>query len=260
MDYEDLWDSRAPHFETDYAGYSDDVAFFRAELDRFDGPPVVCELGAGTLRLVRRLHGHYRTYYAVDLSSKMLEEGLDTLDAEQREAVETIHASMSDLSLPERVDLVFCMGNSFFMLEDEEKEATLRRVASSLRPEGRFVLEVYNPAAWRDMPERRHIHLRTVTREEGDDVVLSFTQRIDEEEKVNHMTWFREQIEAGTGLVRKEVFPIEFRFLEPDQVVERVGRHFDVEATFGSFERDPFDPSESRRLIVSARPGPAAGR
>lgn len=253
MDYEGLWDRRAPYFETDYSEYSDDVDFFREELNRFAEPPVVCELGAGTLRLARQLHGLYRRYYAVDISARMLKKGWKTLSSDQREAVERIHGSMTELSLSEEADLLFSMGNSFFMLDGGEKRETLRRARNHLSPEGRLLLEVYNPDAWRSMPQRQYVHLRTVSPENDKIVVLSFTQRIDEDARINHVTWFREEIDEDTGQVRKQVFPIEFRFLEPEDVVQMVAQHFEVDATFGDFDREPFDPSGSRRLIVAAQ-------
>jgi SAM-dependent methyltransferase len=161
------------------------------------------------------------------LSENMLVQGLENLTSEIKESVEAIQSGMQSFRLPERVDLIFNMGNSFLMLKDEKKEDTLSHVVDALRDDGEFVLEIYNPNEWRKKPEDHFLHLRTIDDEESDThVTLSYTQSINEEESYNKIIWYREEVKKQSREVLKDVFPIKFHFLEFDDAKAMIEKFF----------------------------------
>lgn len=251
MDYEQLWNRRAPHFETDYSGYDLDVSFLRPYVEEAGA---LCELGCGTLRLARLLDGAYEKYVGVDLSTEMLETGEQTLTAEIRDRVRLIHAPMQEFELAHPVPLIVNTGNSFLMLNHQEKRETLRRVADQLTAEGRFLLEIYNPDRWRKKPQDQILHLRTIHEPDRDrTVTLTYTQSLDEDAQINRIIWFRDEVDLSTRRPTRDVFPIEFHYLESGQVEDLLTPHFEIEERFGGYDRREMD-RDARRFIYVARP------
>ena len=245
-EYEKLWDQRAQFFDTDYSDYDMDLEFFG---HYFDPRKTVCELGCGTLRIARLLSGQYKKYYGVDISREMLSNGLKLLPESLRDQVIPIHSAMQDFEFPEKVDLVFSMGNSFLMISDPLKMSVLQNIRNNLAIGGRFVLEIYNPNRWRALPQNQFIHLRTILIETNKYVTLSYTQSMDEQKKTNSVIWLREEVDNHTREVLKNVFPIEFHYLEYQDIQDMLAGYFQIEEIFGSFEKAPFVLRDSKRMI-----------
>ena len=242
INYEELWDQRAKFFDVDYYNYDMDCEFFKEFMSPEDK---VCELGAGTLRLAEQLHESYYKYYGVDISREMLNEGLRNIKLPN---ITTIHSSMHDVAFPCKMNLIFNMGNSFFMINNEMKDQTLRNAAENLVQDGMFILEVYNYSRWLRRPMNQLIHMRTIPTE-SDYVSIYYTQSVDVEESKNSMIWFRESVSRKDGQVTKSVYPIEFLYSTPDECEILLGKYFDIIEKYGNFDKSKYHKEESPRLI-----------
>ncbi len=127
-----------------YAATELDVPFFLDQARRADGP--VLELMAGTGRLSLPLLRAGLALVCVDASPGMLDVLRRKLDAAGLHA-EVVCADVRALSLPRRFDLAILPFNAFMeLLTPEDQGAALRSIAGCLRPGGRFVCTLHNPA------------------------------------------------------------------------------------------------------------------
>lgn len=246
-EYEKLWNERAKYYDIDYSNYTMDIEMFSHYMNE---KKVVCELGEGTLRIAKLLFGKYKKYYGVDISKEMLKKGISKFNNNELRKIEIIHSSMEKFELPEKADLMLNMGNSFFMIDDSNKHQILLNVNKFLKPNGVFILEIYNPNTWRKKPQDTLIHLRTIIDDNNGNIeTLTYTQHIDEDSKINNIIWFRESVNMETQCVKKNVFPIKFHFLDFKDAKKLLGDYFRIEEYFGSFEKDEFNDDQSRRMI-----------
>jgi SAM-dependent methyltransferase len=247
-DYQQLWDERAQYFDLDYGSYEDDFEFFE---DYVDSNTSVLELGSGTGRLPLYLVQHGKRADGLDLSLEMVQQARKK--ASEIKDVSFFHGSMSEFDIEKTYDLIINQGNSFLMMSDHEKRRTLECVRDHLLPSGKFVVQIANPNRWRENPQGPILHLHHTT--DGDSFInISYTQDIDEEEQINHMVWFRENINKETGEVAKKVWPINFQFLEHDGAVELIrNAGFEIQKEYGDFDRSPY-AEDSNKMIFECIP------
>ncbi len=250
-EYEKLWDERAKYYDVDYSNYTMDIEMFSHYMNE---KKVVCELGAGTLRIAKLMFGKYKKYYGVDISKEMLKRGISKLSSNELRKIEIIHSGMEKFELPEKADLMLNMGNSFFMIREPGKHQILLNINKFLKSNGLFILEIYNPNAWRKKPQDTLIHLRTIIDDNNKNIdTLTYTQHIDEDSKINNIIWFRESVDRETQNVKKNVFPIKFYFLDFKDARELISNYFRIEENFGGFEREEFNEEISTRMIFICR-------
>jgi ubiquinone/menaquinone biosynthesis C-methylase UbiE len=125
-----------------------DVAFFQEELKKTPGP--VLELMAGTGRLSLPLAEAGARLTCVDVSGPMLAR-LRTKLVDRGLEADLVEADICQMTLPERsYGLALLPFQSFGELIALEAQRTaLDRVAAHLRPGGRFVCTMHNPAVRR---------------------------------------------------------------------------------------------------------------
>src|ERR1043166_8082212 len=135
------WSKVAASYEKEFIDpYLPDVRNpLKKYLGDHGGPTkVVADLGCGIGPLLPLLSQHYRKVYAVDFASGMLDRARKA--AAGLANVEFIQARLTDLRLPERVDMAVAV-NSLVMPDvgGRDLDRSLKRIRAVLKPHGRLV-------------------------------------------------------------------------------------------------------------------------
>lgn len=228
-----------------------DVPFFKAEALRASGP--VLELTSGTGRLSLPLIEAGVDLTCVDGSRGMLDVLARKL-AERNLSADIQCADVCSLTLAQQFELAILPFNAFMEIVGQERQrAALSAVFAWLRPGGRFICTLHNPAV-----RRRHVDgvLRVVGRfpfEDGNLVVSGFEQG---GEPVVSRLQFYEYFGSDGRLAWKRSFPQEFELIERGAFEEMaISAGFRVLQLHRNYERAPFDPARSPFMIwVLAKP------
>jgi SAM-dependent methyltransferase len=125
----------------------EDVAFYVEEAVRAGGR--VLELGVGTGRIALPMAAAGVPVTGVDTSEGMLEVARERAEfAGVAELVDLRYGDMRDPPVDGEFELVAIPFRSLLHMEsDADRRATLRAVRERLAPDGRFVFDVFTPAA-----------------------------------------------------------------------------------------------------------------
>jgi SAM-dependent methyltransferase len=225
------YDTIADLYDPWSASVVEDVAFYLEEARRSGGP--VVELGVGTGRIAVPIAAEGIRVIGVDSSRRMLEV------CARRAALAGVDLDLraGDLREPpvsERVPLVICPFRSLLhMHTDEERLGALGSIHDLLLPNGRFVFDVFTPAA----TDIEKTHGRWLEREPG----IFECAVWDEGERTLTLTVRGEGTETTMALAW--VSPEEWRSL-----LGQAG--FEVEACYGWFDRTPYKGGEDTVWIT----------
>jgi SAM-dependent methyltransferase len=219
----------------------------------------VADLGCGTGEHSRLLAARGLRVAGLDISASMLESARD----------EPVPANLSfhlgDLKEADRVlgpgfGGALCLGNTLaFLLTEPELKGALAAVARLLLPRGRLLFQVLNYERIRARGER-HLPLN-LSDAAGETIV--FLRLMDLREAGGVLFFpttlrFRPDAEPPVEVVRTRRVPLRgWTHGEVLPFLEEAG--FGVVGLFGDMEGGPFDPRESRDLVVLAQKSPPAG-
>jgi len=204
----------------------EDVPFYVEEAVRSGGP--VLELGVGTGRIAVPIAAAGIEVVGVDLSAGMLEVAGERASL-AAVSLDLRHGDMRDPPVVGRFPLVLCPFRSLLHMEtDTDRRAALRAVASRLEPTGRFVFDVFTPAA----DDIADTHGRWLEREPG------IWERADwHEESRTLILRLRSGETAETEMSLAWLSVAEWKELLRDE-------GFLVDAVYGWFNRSPWRGGE----------------
>ncbi len=227
------YDSIARLYDPWSRSVTEDVSFYVDEAVRA-GSPVV-ELGVGTGRIAVPVAAAGVRVIGVDASAGMLEVCRE--HAETVGVADLLDLRLGDLTQPpvdERVRLVTCPFRSLLhMLDDDQRLRALRAAWELLVPGGRFVFDVFAPAA----DDIRDTHGRWLEREDG------IFERADWDTSARTLTLSVRGDAAATTFTLAWLSPKEWHAL-----LERVG--FQVVACYGWFDKRPYRGGEDSVWIA----------
>jgi SAM-dependent methyltransferase len=228
------YDAIAELYDPWSASVVEDVGFYLEEARRSGGP--VVELGVGTGRIAVPIAAEGIHVIGVDSSRGML----DICARRAALAGVQLDLRVGDLREPpvdETVPLVICPFRSLLhMHTDEDRRSVLHTVHSLLRPEGRFVFDVFTPGA----EDIEQTQARWLEREPG------IYERAIWDEEARTLTLTVRGHESETTMALAWLSPQEWR-----ELLERCG--FEVEACYGWFDRRPFTGGEDTVWIARRR-------
>lgn len=225
------YDAFAPIYDAWSADMTEDEDFYAALAQEADGPIVELAVGAGRVAIpIARRTG--RRVIGVDSSPAMLEVARERAASAGVE-LDLRECDMRELVLDEPAALVYCPYRALLHLPTwADRRRTFERVASSLRPGGRFAWNafVFDPhiaarvdGTWQDAPVRHHLHYSApdgridITLENGAGISLWWVSRSE---------W--EGLLDVAGLA--------------------------TEALYGWFDRRPFDEESGEFVWVARKP------
>lgn len=241
------------------ASHEAEVAFY-SELAR-EAPGGVLELGCGTGRVTLPLAAVNADVVGLDRSPIMLARAQEK-ERERTSAQATAGAGATavtwvagdarDFELGRRFDLIIFPNNAICHLHERaEIRACLRRVWAHLTPEGRFVVETFNPSLALLTRGGESHPVAEYRDREGERIVVTETARYDAATQIEHITWRYRQddgVEVERTLDLRMFFPQEFLGL-----LEANG--FVVEAALGDFAGAHFSSAARRHIVICRRGG-----
>jgi len=130
-----------------------EVGFLERALD-LAGKQRILDVGCGYGRHALPLTRKGYDVVGVDLSMDLLRHGLALAKAEGL-TIKLVHGDMRDLNFKQVFNAALCMDTTFGYFSDHENLLILRSIFASLKPGGRFVLDVANrDRAIQLMPQR----------------------------------------------------------------------------------------------------------
>lgn len=200
---------------------------------------VPCGTGRHSLELARR--GFRVT--AVDLTEDLVRVGIEQAQRENL-AIDWQIRDMRDLPWTARFDAAFSFWGSFGYFEEEENRAFLKAVARTLKPGGRFFMDVHTTETL--LP-------RLVPRwwsKTGEIYVLQAMEFHPESSRILTTWTFLKgnQIETKESVIRL------YSYRELLEMLKEAG--FEAWEGFGSMEKEPFRLGSTRLYLVATKAQP----
>lgn len=252
-DIADLYDYVAPYMERQ------DVAFYVDAAGAAKGP--VLEIGCGTGRILIPTARTGVEIVGLDLSQHMLSVCRQRLEDEPQEVrarVRLVQGDMRHFDLAQTFDLITIPFRPFQHLYTvEDQIACLSNIRRHLRPEGRFILEIFNPS------------LEALVRDnigeefgEEPEVTLPDGRRLTRRHKIVARDRFRQIIDIELiytvrhpdGREERQIHATQMRYLfryEAEHLLARCG--FAVDHLYADFDKSPFGSKDPGELIFVAR-------
>lgn len=226
---------------------SKQIAFYERQIRKCGSP--VLELACGTGNYLVTLSQNDIEISGIDISDRML--GAAQRRAENQK-IETnlINADMRDFELNQKFRLIFVAGNSFQHLDTRrDVEACFASVKRHLEPDGKFIVEVFNPSLrlLNRYPDERY-YVGEYQTEHGP-VVVTENVSYDPAAQVSHHRWHykhRSMPEEQTvSFTMRHFFPQEF-----DALFAYNG--FRIEIKYGDFDESPFSGASPKQILVAS--------
>lgn len=217
-----MYDQIARYYDLTHDSLTDDIEMVLALARQAQG--AVLELGCGTGRLLRPLAQAGIQVTGVDHSEAMLARAaarLLALPDAVRERVALVHGDMTAPPLPAGAEfgLVVLPYNTAMHLTTPQTLKMLRAARQVVGENGRFFLDVINPAAIAQTPNDRALSLEAVLHDdETDEMVLQFASNfLDDAAQKLVITWVYDASPAAGGPVTRTVAEGVYHYRYPHQ-------------------------------------------
>jgi SAM-dependent methyltransferase len=225
-----------------------DVPFFLAEAKEAQGK--VLELASGTGRVSLPLLEAGIDLTCVDYSKEMLAILRRKLD-EQHRSCRVVHQDMSELTLPDRFNLIFIPFHSFSELLDADKQRkALRKIREHLADRGRFICTLQNPVVRTGSMDGNTRELGRFPLGEGRTLTLSACFTYDDHSQVAGGIQSYSVRDARGKMIENIELPVSFKLHHRVQFEEMaLAAGFGIVSLFGTYERSGFDKGQSPFMI-----------
>lgn len=237
------------HYDLENADAIEDIPFYQRQTMRFGGP--VLELACGTGRITIPIAELGYPITGLDISEAMLTHAR-AKSAAKGVHVEWVHADCRDFSLGRRFAFIFLPFNSIAHLHDRASlEACLARVREHLAPNGRFVVDIFNPRLElliRD-PDKRYPIFEYPDPDGRGMIEVTENNVYDRASQVNRIKWYFRLVDGGDEFVQQ----LNMRIFYPQELdMLLLYNGFALEAKYGDYDETPFE-STSRHQVVICR-------
>lgn len=226
---------------------SEQIAFYERQISEYGSP--VLELACGTGNYLVTLSSNDVEISGLDVSDQMLHAAERRAENENTET-NLINADMRDFDLGQKFALIFVAGNSFQHLNYlSDVEACFASVKKHLKPNGRFIVEVFNPSLelLTRNPQERFFVGEYKTADGW--IVLTENVFYDRATQINRIDWhYKNQFmkeEQTVSFTMRQFFPQEL-----DSLFLHNG--FQIEKKFGDFDESDFTSQSPKQIIVAA--------
>lgn len=224
------------------------LAFYENQIASHGSP--VLELACGTGHYLIPLAEKGVEIVGVDVSGEMLARAREKAAA-RNVAVDLRKADIRDFELHRKFSLVLLLGNSLqHLLTRRDVENCFATVKRHLLPEGRFIVEVFNPSF--EILSRSSDEDVLDSEYETEEGKMFLTGRVnyDAATQINHITWkYRNKTTAASktfSFTMRQFFPQELDAL-------LVYNNFKIEQKFGDRDGSVFKSDSPRQIVVASR-------
>jgi SAM-dependent methyltransferase len=235
----------AEFYDLEFAARDAEVPFYLAQAREGGGP--VLEIACGTGRLTLPIAAAGMKIAGLDVSRPMLER------ARRRSAalglnVRWIEQDCSAMSFDGEFALAFCAANAMQHLLDLDSIcAFLQAAKRALRPEGRLILDVFqpNPAKLARPFDVRYLH-KTFTTRDGTEIQVEAASEYRADTQILRFQLF--YLRAGKLLRTKEV---RMRCLFPEELLALCRWNgLNVTERYGDYDARPFGASSPKQILI----------
>lgn len=226
---------------------SREVNFYERQIAVFGSP--VLELACGTGNFLVTLSNNNIEMSGIDISDEML-HAAERRAKQQHTETNLINADMCFFELNQKFALIFVAGNSLQHLNKrEDVEACFESVKRHLKPDGKFIVEVFNPSLklLNRNPEERFFVGEYKT--DNGFVVLTENVRYDPATQINYINWHYKnkfmKEEQTVSFTMRQFFPQEF-----DALFEYNG--FCIKEKYGDFDESSFTSDSPKQIVVAS--------
>lgn len=244
----------APFYDADYRHMRGDLDLYVRLGQAAAGS--VLEVGCGTGRVLEALHRAGIPCHGIDLSPAMLERAAARFGGMEVAANPRLSCmDMCDLALPRQDHgLAILASNTFMHLTTRPRQIkALTAIARHLRPAGRLVMEILNPAIHVDWRDQGTVSEDSWSGQDGAVVTKWLRWTIDWTRQLMTLFITYETLHADSRLQPADC-AFELRFLwhgEAALLLERCG--FRLLQTWGSHEGAPLDDDSPSIILLAER-------
>ena len=226
---------------------SREVNFYERAIEHYGSP--VLELACGTGNYLVTLSQTDVEISGLDISRDML-HAAEERAKKQEVKTNLLNGDMRSFELNQQFSLIFVAGNSLQHLNtNEDVEACFASVRRHLKPNGKFIVEVFNPSL--TLLSRNPNERYFVGEYKTDDgwIVMTENVRYDCATQINYIDWhYKNQFlkeEQTASFTMRQFFPLEF-----DSLFTHNG--FKIEKKFGDFDESGFDGNSPKQIITAS--------
>ena len=222
------------------------LAFYEDKIARYGAP--VLELACGSGAYIVPLTDKGVNIVGVDISDEML-DGAKEKAAARNLSIDVRKGDIRKFELNQKFPLILLLGNSFqHLLTHSDIENCLSAVKKHLTPNGRFIVEVFNPS------------LQILTRKTDENVldseyetpsgktVLTGKVNYDAATQINHIIWnYHNRTTNQTkkfAFTMRQFFPQEFDYLF-------ACNSFQIERKFGNRDGSAFESDSPLQIVIA---------
>ena len=256
------YDQFARWYDLEHQGFRDDALLYENLALRCDGP--VLELGCGSGRVCLALAEAGFQVTGVDSSKEML--ALASRRAREQSLLQRVQFEQVDVRsmafCPQFALALYPLNGFLHLLTVEDQLAALHNAYQALLPGGVLVVDLPNPHVVFSTQSDGQVLLRRQFRTAQGGAAASYAiTQTDLVEQRQALTLLYEEVD-DEGVVHRTTVHTDLRFVyrfEMAHLLERAGLALD--AVYGSYGLDPYEPDSDLMLFVAYRPkGSAADR
>ncbi len=222
-----------------------DIPFYKEQVKKYGEP--VLELGCGTGRITIPIARKGHEITGLDISKQLLERGKEKAEEEDLD-IEWIRGDMKDFYLDRKFNLIFVAFNSIHhILTLEDMEKVLKNVKEHLKPDGRFIIEFFNPdldILNRD-PTEEHDVIEYEDPKGRGKVKITESTNYERANQIMHLKWFYEL----DGKVKEKEWSIRVWFpKEVEAIIKYNG--LEIEHKYGDFDESPMTNNSAQHILI----------
>jgi SAM-dependent methyltransferase len=257
QDFMSEYDAFARFYDLEYQRFTDDLSFYRQLADEAGAP--ILELACGTGRVLLHLARSGHTVTGLDISRPMLAIARNRLSAaapEVQARVTIVEQDMRQFHLDGRFRLAILAINSFMhLMTKRDQERTLKRIRRRLVDDGLLVIDIFNPElALYDSDGRSFFERSMDDTATGGTVTKLVSSRIDRQRRVNHITFYYDELIAGQQQIRHTATISQHYLFHSEMTTLLTKCGFAVDQVYGGFGKETWTPGSQKMIFVARRP------
>lgn len=237
--------------DTHFNLHNEDLPFWRALAQQAAG--TVLELGCGTGRVLLHLAREGYAVTGVDNDPAMLNFLQERLPVDLPHPPRLLHADMTRLPIADAYALVLIPCNTFSLLLPEKRRAALREILRLLAPGGLVAISIPNPLVLRSLPARGEPELEETLTHPQTGNPLEVRSEWRRRNNCFTLQWHYDHL-LPDGRSERVTGTVIHQLDAPETYLNEVrAAGLEIVATYGDFERAPFDAEESDLLVWVAQ-------